>query len=947
MTVVPGSGPVPADLMIIGEAPGRFEASLGRPFCGPSGMELSWYLSRHSLSVSQFYLDNVCRLYRDGNPDPTPELIAEWTPQLLQTIREVRPKVIIPVGRFAVRWLLGPDADMDAVIGIPHLGGEFVDDPAQAAEYRARANGAVIVPNWHPAYALRQPAMKAQTNHAFGRAADVIRLVYGNRTDLIRFPHNPYAGREQYSDVTGAEAARILRRLRPRRIGYDTEGYLDDPFSVQFATEPGVAFMLRYDQPDFAEGIQALQELADAGCTFVVHDAGTPQGACYDTQFSRVCGLELRDATFSNTMYRAFALRIEPKALKALLYRWCGIRQSDYMSLIGDIGKGKQIRYLEQVAARKDWTRLPPRVYQDNNGTVKVKKYGKLESRAKLILADIVKGKVNKDGEPTDPRKRWYDIEPELRALAEHEMGRLPIGTLRDVPLDDAVFYGCGDASGTLMLDDELEPECRRMGVEGVCQTGFDFLPICEEMQHNGMPASRRSFVDLATTVDRQMRELQATLSTVYCGGQPFNPAPNTKDVEALVARLGIKGLKKTKKAQRPSTSMKNLEYLAPKYPAIGLIGEWRRRQKVLNTYCLPLIQIADEQFEIAARRLGSMLPEKPLCGVCSPGRPCLMHQDGEAEPAPDYGTTAFHSDLFLVHCKLKPVTVETRRLAAEEPSLLNQPVRTEIGRKVRACYMTVPPVDDDPDNPNTEVFGAWDYSSQEVRVAAHISRDRLLCAIMRDPTRKIHMETASRVFGKPVDQIDEIGEKIPAKTAFFGMLYGLSGPGLLDLFRSFGLETWALDDCYGLIDEIFRIYPGLKEAIRAAEKETKRAGMVRDLYGHIRYLPQIWSTKKGEQAEAARQAFSHQVQATAQGMIQCAMASLRQPMRELRPLGVKWTLQIHDECVLRLPRWAFPVVDRMMQDHMCNHYGGPNGARLDVPVLVDGHMSTRWSELK
>lgn len=950
MIIVPGSGPVPSDLMIVGEAPGRQEAQLGRPFCGPSGAELNWYLQRHSLSSSQFYLDNVVRLYQDGNPDPTPELIAEWTPRLLTTIAEVRPKVIVPVGRFATRWFLGDDAEMDACLGIPHHGGEFSND----ITYRSRAHGAVVIPNFHPAYSLRNPAVKAQMNIAFGRIADAARLARGNRLDLIRFPHDPYAGHEEYSDVTGVEAARILRNRRPRRLGFDTEGYPDDPFSLQFATEPGVAYMLRYEQPDFADGVQALQEVADYGCVFCVHDAFTPSGTGYDTMISRICGLELRDASFSNTMYRAFALRIEPNGLKPLLWRWCGMRQSEYMNLIGDIGRSKQIRYLEEIAAQKNWPRIPPRVEQENNGNLKLKKFGKLESRAGLILTDIRKGKRNKDDELTDPKKRWYDIEPELRKLAEREMGRLPTGTLRDVPLDDAMQYGCADADGELRLDLALEEECHRMGVEGVCATGNEVLPIFEEMQHEGMPASRRSFVDLAVTVERDMRTLQAELSAVWFDGKPFNPAPNTKDVEALVKQLGITGLKKTKKAGRPSTSMKSLEYMAPKYPAIGLVGEWRRRQKVLNTYCLPLIQIADEQIEVQARRLGNSR-QITLCPICSPGHPCIMHiGQVDVEPAPDPdddrlqvgkdSSSTLASDLFLVHCKLKP-NKETRRLGAEDPSLLNQPVRTEIGRKVRACYMTV--LDDDPGDPNTEVFGEWDFSSQEVRVAAHISNDALLCAIMRDTSRKIHMETASRVFGKPIDQIDEIGEKIPAKTAFFGMLYGMSGPGLLDLFRSFGLENWPLDECQRLIDEIFRIYPGLKQAIRRAEAEAKRTGMVRDLYGHIRYLPQIWSGHKGEAAEAARQSFSHQVQGTAQGMTQCAMASLRRPIRDLRAVGVKWTLQIHDSILLRFPRWLFPVVDRLMQNAMCRKYGGPTNVTLNVPVLVDAHMSTLWSNLK
>lgn len=942
MIVVPGYGPSPCDFMAIAEAPGRQEAQIGRPLVGPSGQAFNWYLQRHGLHIGQFYLDNVCRLYQEGNPDPSPEQIAEWSHTLQATIAEVRPKIILTLGRYAARWFLGHAADMDTCRGIPHLGGEFAGENVHL--YRERAMGAIILPVYHTAFGLRQSDAKTLIDHDIAKFADIARLVRGGRPDLVRFRRDTYAGREHYSDVTGAELRAILRRAKPERIGYDTEGDPDEPFSLQVSTEPGVGYMLRCDQNDFSIGIEALQLLADSGCTFITHDAGTPRGTGYDTQVSRTCGLELRDAKFANTMYRAFSLRIEPKGLKALLWRWCGMRQEEYMSLVEGIARERQIEYIRRVASRSDeaakllamvlmyqmledkskgislmpavdeqirrstWPRVPPRVERENNGTLSLKKFGKLEARAKLILGDIEKDKRNKDDEPVDPAARWGQLEPELRALAEAEIGELPKATLHDVKRDDAVFYGCRDADGTLRLDIELEEECRRMGVEGVCQTGFDVLPIFEEMQLNKMPASRRAFVALSQQVDRDMQQLQARLSYEYFDGRPINPAPNTKDVEVLVRRLGITGLKTTKNSKRPSTSMKSLEYLAPKFPALSLVGEWRRRQKVLHTYCIPALEMADRQgVELRSRGIEE-------------------------------------SDLFLVSYKIKPVTLEPRRIATEDLSMLNIPVRTKIGQMVRACYMTA--ADDDPEDPMVEVFGEWDYSSQEVRVTAHVTNDDLLCSIMRDPKRKIHMETASRVFGKPIDQIDEVGEKIPAKTAFFGMLYGMSGPGLLDLFRSYGLENWPLDQCEKLIAEVFRIYPGLLETIRRVQRETLRTGMVRDLYGHIRYLPNIWSDKRGEANEAARQAFSHLVQGTAQGMTQNSMSSLRRPLAELRGLGVRWCLQIHDSILMRFPRWLFPVVDKIMRDKMENHYGG-GVVKLKVPVLADAHTSTNWSLLK
>jgi uracil-DNA glycosylase family 4 len=951
--VVPGSGPENSGLMAIGEAPGAVESQLLRPLVGPSGAAFNWYLNRHGFAIGQFYLDNVVREYRQGNPDPTPEQIAEWTPVLEATIARVKPRVIITLGRFAARWFLGEDADMDSCHGIPHEGGEFAA-PHEQVMYRARAQGAVIVPSFHPAFGLRQVDARTLIDHDIEKAADVIRLVRGGRRDLVRFRRDAYAGREQYTDVTGAELHENLRRYRRMgltRIGFDTEGTPEEPFSLQVSPEPGVAWMLRPTQSDFAIGVEALQELADAGVVFVVHDAGTPRGTGYDTQVSRTCGLRLSHAKFHNTMYSAFALRIEPKGLKPLLWRWCGMRQHDYWGMVEEIGRQKQIGYLKRVAWRGDmdaiqrlslalarqaatdlglatsmsnpvaqlieslrpWPRVPSRVERQNDGTLALVNFGKLESRAKGILTDIMAGELGKDGKPTDPLKRWKQIEPELRVLAERELGKIPMGTMFDVPFDQAVFYGCRDADGEIRLDPELGAECRRMGVDGVCWTGNEVLPIFEEMQHDGMPASRRAFIDLAETCQHEMDQLQSQISVEHWGGKPFNPAPNTKDVEALVVRLGITGLKTTAKSKKPSTSMKSLEYLGNRYPAISLIGEWRRRYKVLSTYCLPLIEVADEQLGIETRQLAE-------------------------------------SDMFLVRGNIKPATVETRRLAMEEPSLLNVPVRTEIGRRVRGCYMTTNAAhDDDPDNPDTEVFLELDYSSQEVRITAHVTGDRLLCDICRDPKRKIHMETASRVFGKPIDQIDEISEKIPAKTAFFGMLYGMQGPGLLDLFRSFGLENWPIEECERLIAEIFKIYPGLKETIWRIEQETKRTGMVRDLYGHIRYLPGIWSARRGEANEAARQAFSHAIQATAQGQIQNAMAQLRKPIREMQLGGlfVRWALQVHDSVLVRTRRWLVPIVARLIEEAMTQKYGGPRGLKLSVPVLVEWHASTQWSKLK
>ena len=107
---VPAAGPQPCDVLLVGEAPGRHEFAAQVPFVGKSGEEQERYLTRHGLSAQRWRRTNVVGEYRDGNPDPTREQIDEWTPVLLDEVRATRPKLVVAVGRFAMRWFLGESA---------------------------------------------------------------------------------------------------------------------------------------------------------------------------------------------------------------------------------------------------------------------------------------------------------------------------------------------------------------------------------------------------------------------------------------------------------------------------------------------------------------------------------------------------------------------------------------------------------------------------------------------------------------------------------------------------------------------------------------------------------------------------------------------------------------------------------------------------------------------
>lgn len=879
MIIVPPAGQTPNTVLLIGEAPGRTEAARLQPFVGRSGQEQERYLSRHNLTARSWRRTNVIQTYTEGNPDPSPEQIDYWTPHLLSEIATCTPRLIIAVGGFAARWFLGESTDLNSSHGLPHHAGAF--DPTRAD--RAPSD-VCILPIYHPAGGFYDVDARTLIAQDYAQVASVLSDIRKGRT--IDYRHDLYSGQESYLDVTGTDLSDLLQSENPTEIGLDTEGTPDRPWSVQISTSPGSAYVLRTTQPDFLTGASAIQSLSDRGCTFVLHNAGTPSGCMYDVIMCRSMGVELSRATIWDTMYAAYLLRTEPKGLKDLSWRWLGMRMTDYQQLIGDIGRTKQIDYLSEVVrTTSDWSKPDPQPVYENDGTCHLYRPQAIDRRAQSILTDIDNYK------PVDPFKRWKAIPKPLRKPVESILGLIPTGSLEDVPIDQAIHYAGRDADATLRLKSALSKELSRLHLLPLMSTGMSVLPVFEEMQRVGMPASRKRFIDLSTHVESTMHRLQSRISHRYYKDKPFNPG-SSKQVATLMRRRGLIGEKRTPTGSI-STSKRSIEHLRHTDPAIADVMDWKEHQKVLSTYCLPILEIADDQ---------------PV---------------DEDNP-----------DLFIVHCNLKPVTVETRRLSAEDPSLLNQPVRTELGRKVRDCYVTPP----------GKVFGAWDYSGQEMRVAAHVSQDPLLCKLFRtggDP----HTEAAVRIFGVPADKVDKFNHRLPAKTANFGILYGLSGSGLQDLFRMFGL-SWAKDECDRLIREILKtVYPGLSACIQSVQQETLRTGQVSDLFGMIRYLPAVWSQDKKESAEAGRQAFSHLIQGTAQGMTQNMMAYLRPEIWGLQDagLGINWCLQIHDEVLFIMDDDLWDVVDPLVTDAITSH----SGIRLRVPIEAEGHMSTSWSGLK
>jgi len=864
-------GKTPNRVAIVGERPGATEASTRRPFAGPSGVEQDRYLTtyggRHS---SQYFVTNLCKSYDPNNTDPSPADIARWTPTLLAEIAQCQPEFILAIGRYAVRWFLGDDADMERVHGIPHRAGAFDSTRAN------RAHGAIVLPCYHPAYGLHDNEARTLIAYDYERAMAAV-----NGKIACDPVEDTHAGSEVYEDVTGADLARAIREAGDvDAFGIDTEGYADDPWSVQISLGSGTGLTLRCSQSNFAIGAAAISALsARPGVTTVIHNA------MYDLEMCDVMGASLRDATLWDSMYAAYITRIEPQGLKPLAYRWCGMKMRSHNETVGEAGLEKQLAYLGRVL-ELPWSKPEPRLEQSNDGTARVYTPQPVERRAEAILVDHYSDKRDKKGEPIDVEKRWHQVDRDLRRMVEAVIGPMPRPSLADIPLRDAVHYASRDPDATLRLYYALHPELARQNLTQLMTDGMNVLPIFEEMQRNGMLADRDHFARLSVAMWDKMCSIQYHISTVYCDGEPFNPA-SSDQVADLMQRRGIRGVKWTETG-KVSTGKKSIEHLRYSDDAIGNVIDWREHQKTRDSFAEPILDVIPEGVKVHPIR-----------------------------------TT------------IKITRVATRRISTSGIPLLAIPVRNDLGAQVRAGFVV----------PEGELFGSWDLSAAEMRVMAGLSRDPLLVRMFKEK-RDPHAETAARIFGIKLADVDEMKHRYPAKRAGFGVITNIKGAGLYDQLRMFGCEGWSIERCDELIREWLKVYKGVHAFLDECAAEARKKGVVYDYWGMPRHLPGVWSSNRKIAADDERAASSHLIQGGAQGMIQRSMAYAKSYIRALQQaeLNVKWILQQHDSLILSFSEDLWDTVDPLIVDALTNHHDMDLGG---VPMVAKGSKARTWAGLK
>uniref|UniRef100_A0A6M3LBV9 Putative DNA polymerase n=1 Tax=viral metagenome TaxID=1070528 RepID=A0A6M3LBV9_9ZZZZ len=286
------------------------------------------------------------------------------------------------------------------------------------------------------------------------------------------------------------------------------------------------------------------------------------------------------------------------------------------------------------------------------------------------------------------------------------------------------------------------------------------------------------------------------------------------------------------------------------------------------------------------------------------------------------------------IHATVKLTRTSTGRLSMANPNLQNQPTRSEDGRAIRDAFVAAPGCS----------FVSVDLSQIEMRLLAHETKDPGLVKIFREGL-DIHAQTASGVFKLPIDQLDDMKHRYPAKRVGFGIVYGITESGLREQLLMIGLDPkeWTLQSCKNLISAWYKLYPGVLEYQGRTALHVRRYGFVRDMWGRVRYIATIHSADPRLQAEALRMSGNQPIQSGAQGVIKKAMKDLVPYYREFQAMGYvcRPLIQIHDDLVFEVSDEMVDLWVPIQLDIMSNV------VKLSIPIKADAKVGKRWGSME
>ncbi|MBA3913234.1 MAG: DNA polymerase I, partial [Acidobacteriales bacterium] len=417
-----------------------------------------------------------------------------------------------------------------------------------------------------------------------------------------------------------------------------------------------------------------------------------------------------------------------------------------------------------------------------------------------------------------------------------------------------------------------LREEVGQTKLTGVYE-GIDLplVPVLARMEHVGVCIDTHG---LGRMSERFRQEIEAKAQEIYraCGCE-FNIGSPKQLGDVLFNQLNLPKPVKYGKGKTISTAVDVLEGLAEAHDAPRMVLEYRGLTKLKSTYvdALPAL---------------------------------LSPQDGR------------------LHTTFGQATTATGRLSSTNPNLQNIPIRTELGREIRAAFVA----------PKGSLLLAADYSQIELRLLAHFSGDKLLVEAYRTD-EDVHTLTASQVFGVPPLMVNADHRRM-AKVVNFGIVYGLSPFGLS---QKLGIDT---SEAKQFIQAYFEKYAGVRRFIDDTLEAARREGKVQTLFGRVRPIPDINSRNSNLRGFAERTAVNTPLQGTAADLIKIAMIRIDAALRE-REMKTRMTLQVHDELVFEVPEEEIEIVRSLVREYMEQVHP------LDVPLRVELGVGPNWRDLE
>ncbi len=465
---------------------------------------------------------------------------------------------------------------------------------------------------------------------------------------------------------------------------------------------------------------------------------------------------------------------------------------------------------------------------------------------------------------------RYLDYRPiEIETLIGRGARQL---TMDLVAIDRVKEYAAEDADVTLRLKRVLWPRVVETGMEALYVAIEEpMIRVLADIETAGVRIDSEALAAYAVELGGRMAELEAEIRLL--ADEPALNVNSSRQLgELLFAKMRIDEKPKMTRTKQFCTDEEYLQGFARKHRIVGLILEYRGVKKLLSTYAEALPQLVN-----------------PATG--------------------------------RIHTSFNQAVTATGRLSSANPNLQNIPVREELGRRIRRAFI--------PTDGEHRLLSA-DYSQVELRLMAHLSGDESLIAAF-EHGEDIHAATAARLFGKEIAEVTA-DERRKAKTANFGIIYGISAFGLsqrLDIPRKEAKE---------IIDGYFASYPKVKEYMDRMAGQARTDGYVATIFGRRRYLNDIASRNAVARGLAERNAINAPIQGSAADIMKIAMIAVHRRFAE-EGIRSKVILQVHDELVVDMLRSEEERVVRIVREAM------ESAAALRVRLVTDCGVGDNWLE--